>query len=138
LIEQFEVKPSILMAFFICVVHVFTFVSALYFDLPLFFYVVILLAVLISWVWSINQWSCHQHYFIKYESVYQSWSVSNDTQQWQRYENLSVAYINDALVWIILGSPGGNAMASLIGVDSMDNERFLQLRRCILCPNMFD
>ena len=138
MIEQFEVKPSLLVAIYIAVFHVFTFIGVLYFDASVLIRAVVLLALLASLARALKQWACQQQFFIKYESVYQCWSVSNDAQQWQLYESLSVAYLNDTLVWITRSSPGGENRAVIIGVDSMANERFLQLRRCIFCPDMFD
>ncbi len=125
------------MVIYIVILHVFTIVCVLGFDISLLMCAAVILMTLVSLVWSIKAWLC-QCYSIKYESLYKCWSVSTDAQQWQQYESVSVVYLNDTLVWIILGSPGTGARAAIIGVDSMPNERFLQLRRCILCPNMFD
>ena len=138
MIEQFEVKPSALMSLCIVIVHVFTFFAALCFDLPILIYVAILLGVLVSLAWFIHTYIHRQCFFLKYESHYQRWSASNDAKQWQRYDSLNVAYINSTLVWIILASPGRVSKSSLISVDSMAKDKFLQLRRCILCPEMFD
>ena len=126
------------MAVYIIVIHIFAVVCVLSFDIPTFVCAVAVLGLLATLLWSIKQWMRQQQYLIKYESIYKCWSVSIEAQQWQRYESISVAYLNDAFVWIILSSPGVPRKAKLIGVDSMGNERFLQLRRCILCPDMFD
>lgn len=136
--EQYEVKPSNFVAIYIIIVHVFTVVCVLNFDISMIISAVAVLVTLASMVWSINKWSCQHHYFIKYEPTYQCWSVSNDGHRWQRYESIRVAYLNDALVWITLSLPGSATRAALIVVDSIPSERFLQLRRCILCPDMFE
>jgi hypothetical protein len=119
-------------------IHVFTIVCVLVFDISIFISAATVLAIIASLVWSISKWLSMRRYFIKYESSDKCWSVSIDGQQWWRYKSISVAYLNDAFVWIILDSPGRATRAAIIGVDSMPSERFLQLRRCILCPNMFD
>ncbi len=125
------------MVTYIVILHVFSIVCVIGFDIPVLMSAFAILTIVVSLMWSIKTWRC-EHYSIKYESLYKYWSVSTDAQQWQRYESVSVAYLNDTLVWIILRSPGVVTKAAVIGVDSISNERFLQLRRCILCPDMFD
>ncbi|MFK7794261.1 MAG: protein YgfX [Gammaproteobacteria bacterium] len=137
MIEQFKVKPSGLVTAYIAIIHLFALICVLGFDIPNYLRTVGVFALLVSLLWSIKQWLCQQQYLIKYEGLYQCWSISVDAQEWRRYESVRVAYLNDAFVWIVLSSPGVPQKARLIGVDSMENERFLQLRRCILCPDMF-
>ena len=126
------------MAIYIAIVHVFTIVCVLGFDIPIFIRAVMTLVMLASLLWSIKKWAYQPRCYLKYESIYKCWGVSSDAQRWQRYESVSVSYLNDTLVWIILGSPGNANRAAIIGVDSLSHERFLQIRRCILCPEMFD
>ncbi len=131
-------RPSILVVIYIAAVHVFTIICLLGFDLPAPCCAVAILVILASLARSIRQWLCQAPYFIKFESVYSCWSVLVDAPPWQRHESINVAYLNDTLVWITLASPGSVKRVAIIGVDSMENERFRQLRRCILCPDMFD
>jgi hypothetical protein len=127
------------MLIYIVILHVFTIVCVLGFDIPLLMCTVVILMTLVALAWSIKAWLYQQRYSLKYESTYKCWSMSAaDVKQWQQYESVRVVYLNDTLVWIILGSPYSGTKAAIIGVDSMPNERFLQLRRCILCPDMFD
>ncbi|MFK8027692.1 MAG: protein YgfX [Gammaproteobacteria bacterium] len=138
MIEQFEVSPSRLMVIYIVFVHVFTIVCVMSFDLSMLLIASTTLILLISLAITLKQWSAKGHFFIKYESAFKCWSVSSDSNHWQRFEHLNVAYLNDSLVWIILSSPGKRSRAKIIGVDSLSNERFLQLRRCIICPGIFN
>ena len=126
------------MASYVVVIHVFTLIVVLCFDVPWWIHTIFLSAIMGSLVWAINSGLSQPHFFLKYESTYQRWSVSSDNRQWHQYESIRVAYLNESFVWIILASPGGARKAAIIGVDSMLNERFLQLRRCILCPDLFN
>lgn len=126
------------MVIYIVLVHVFTIVCVHGFDMPLILIVSATLGLLGSLVVSLKQWSYKGRFFIKYESIFKCWSVSSDSSHWQRYEHIEVAYLNDSLVWIILSSPGKRSRAEVIGVDSLTYQRFLQLRRCIICPGMFN
>ena len=129
--------PSRLMTIYIVVIHVFTGICILSFDIPTTLCAVGVIILLASFLWCLKQWVFQPQSLIKYEYIYKRWSVSDDVQQWQYYESVNVVYLNDTFVWIILSSPGIPSQAKLIGVDSMEDERFLQLRRCILCPEMF-
>ncbi len=137
MIQQFKVKPSSALAVCIVIAHAFTIISVLCFDVAIIVRASVALLLMISLAWNLYKWS-HNHYFIKYESAYTRWSMSLDARRWQQYETVSIAYLNGAFVWIILSSPSRVSRAAIIGVDSMSAERFLQLRRCILCPDILD
>lgn len=141
MIEQFEVKPSGLIVIYSIFVHALTLLCVLSFDIPVMASSVAVFLISVSFVAAVRSQKQPSSCSIKYESKYPCWNIcwnaSADEQVWQRYETVKIAYLNDTFVWIIMNSPNNVSRAVLIGVDSLPNERFLQLRRCILCPTMF-
>ena len=134
--QQFEIKPSVQIVISISIVHLFVGFSVIYFDVTINVKSVLLIFVLASLIWQINQWR-KSGLFAQYKSQNGSWDLSFDNQHWQCYETIKTAYLNGSFVWIIFSAPGQRTRSVIIGVDSMPTERFLQLRRCILCPGMY-
>ncbi len=134
--QQFEIKPSAQIAISISIVHLFAGFSVIYFDVTIDMKSALLILVLASVTWQLNRWR-KSGLFANYESQSDCWKLSLDNQHWQYYETIKTAYLNGSLVWIIFSAPGQRTRSVIIGVDSMPAERFLQLRRCILCPAMY-
>ncbi len=88
MIQQFEVKPSGVLAVCIVIAHLVAIICVLGFDIAIIVKASVVLLILASLAWSFYQWS-HNHYFIKYEPAYTRWSMSFDAQQWQQYETVS-------------------------------------------------
>lgn len=75
-------------------------------------------------------------YILMYESNTKLWKVCEKCDNWQQYNTLSAMYINQWFVWIVLSNSDNKTKGLIIGRDSLPSERYLQLRRCILCPEV--
>lgn len=137
MIQIFEVKPSIRVAACIFVVHVFVIFCVLNFEIAIYVSTGMVLAIFASLYWQISAWLRH-HCFLRYESASSCWSISFDKEHWQHYSAISCLYLNDSFMWLILRSSVSAHTSAIIGADSMPTERYLQLRRCIICPGIFN
>lgn len=137
MIQSFEIKPSRYVAAYIFIVHAFTLFCALSFEVSALICLSLVIAIFASMAWQIFTWA-RRHYFLKYEPKVQCWSISSDKHQWRRYNSVTYIYLNNSFVWLILRASGGASTSVIIGVDSMPTERYLQLRRCIICPGIFN
>ena len=135
--ELFEVKPSHTISIYIVAIHLCGLILILLFQIPPAVCVAGVILLAFSLLDGVKRYLSRSHYWLKYEPIYKYWAISIDGKVWRRYQDLRVVCLNDALVWIILSSAGQSQSAVMIGVDCMLNERFLQLRRCILCPDAF-
>lgn len=75
-------------------------------------------------------------YYLIFELKSSLWKFSEDGVKWQYFDGLSAIYVNRWFVWIVLSNQHNHSKGLIIGSDSLLDERFMQLRRCILCPNL--
>ena len=65
-----------------------------------------------------------------------SWQLSDDLRSWLHVNSISAIYVNEWFVWIVIGMNNAHKKGIIIGRDSLSAERFIQLRRCILSPDV--
>lgn len=90
--------------------------------------------LIISWV------QIKRHYVSMYTLTYQAktntWAIAEIEGNYEQYTDISKIFVNEWFVWIVLKQLNITSRGIFIGRDSLPSERFVQLRRCILCPDI--
>ncbi len=73
---------------------------------------------------------------IQFEPAAGVWKQGGNTGSWLRFNRISKIYINQWFVWVVFCTHEKRAKGIIIGRDSLPIERFMQLRRCILSPQV--
>ena len=136
MIYEFKVKASIYVALTIITAHSFSIGLISLFAIPVTLKLVAIVMTVISLCWQLHKWY-ESDIEIRYQASNQSWTVPGEGKCGQSYSVIKTVYLCDVFVWIILSSPGQAVKPVIVGVDSLESEKFLQLRRCILCPELF-
>lgn len=77
-----------------------------------------------------------QNVHINFTSNNMLWSITENSKKCEYYHSASCRYINAWFVWIVFSNSNGSKKGIIIGRDSLPTERFMQLRRCILNPEL--
>lgn len=133
--QHFHVRHS--RTIFLLVTFLYLAVNAIviHFHLPISAKIVVISLLLVAWL--INHLRPYSKSFqLIYESKLDLWSLSEDRENWQQFRSLDKIYVNQWFVWVVLSNSDKLTKGLIIGRDSLPSERYLQLRRCILCPEV--
>ncbi len=70
----------------------------------------------------------------EYNANKDRWQVSKATGEWIQVFKIRAIYVTDRCAWINFHTGSGKVIAVLIGADALPADKFLQLRRSVICP----
>ena len=97
---------------------------------------VFLILVLLTFLVILVRREYKKEIVLKYDYVLMEWCVGEPNSGDIRFDVISKAYINDWFIWVIFSAHGKHSKGIIIGRDSLPIERFMQLRRYILSPEV--
>ena len=136
MIETFKIKASNFIALAIVVSHVISVVLIVQFAVPIVIKLMVGVIVICSLNWQLLKWH-KSNMVLRFQPSVCCWSTSIDSKHWLAYSAIKKVYLCDVFVWIVLSSPGKVDKPVILSVDSLEGDKFIQLRRCILCPELF-
>jgi len=135
LIQQFAVKRSIILLCSFLFIHLAAMSVSINFQIPVSW------KLLLTCVLFVSLFIClvleyQKKFCIQFEPATQIWKLQVNDGSWLRFNTVSKIYINQWFVWVVFCTHNKHAKGIIIGRDSLPVERFMQLRRCILSPQV--
>ncbi len=135
MIEEFYVKFSPGFFIFLVGLHIIVFGVAINFQIPSIVKLLIIVFMLVISYAKFKQIK-DEFCILKFDSKTKTWKMSKDGRNWHCFDVVNTIYLNDWFVWLVFKNSTKHTQGVIIGRDSLPIERFMQLRRCILCPEV--
>ena len=132
---QFEIKPSRNITFLLLAVFVLAIFTVFQFAILLWVKIFLVITICSYGIWEIRKWKTSR-YVLCFETQTQQWNVSLNQSEVRIINSLWPLYLSDRFVLLRLDLGGRNTACVLVLTDSLAKDKFLQLRRCILCPEV--
>ncbi len=130
--EIFEVQPSKWVLAWIIVIHLLAMAVIAMFVLPIEIKGMLGLLVVILGVWQWRKWSS-RIWRLQFDASRGQWKMGSGYQDWNLIDSVQPIYVNDQLIWLKFYC-AGRSLTVIAGVDSLSKEKYLRLRRSVICP----
>lgn len=74
---------------------------------------------------------------VYFHPLTQKWSASKNNQKPKMYDQIRTVYLNEKFLWVILESSKSEKLSLMTSAESMTDDKYRQLRRYIISPELF-
>ena len=131
--ERFEIRPSKILVQWIIAIHLMCALTICWFSISVPV-VALLLGLLGCSVWWQIKRMHKQNVLLEYNYVQDSWRVTQKDYIWINMIKVQPIYVNTKFVWLNFFGQERAPMTVIVGADSLDKAKYLQLRRSVICP----
>lgn len=131
--ERFIVQPSKMILRWLMAVHVIAAIVVTLFSISLGFRLGLIVLLVISAGWQFKQWKSNKR-ILEFNSVDQRWLLTRHGNKWHEMVKVQPVYITSKCIWLNFFGQQGSLVTVLVGADTMNEAKYLQLRRSVICP----
>ena len=117
------------------IIHILVFNIVLLYQASVYVKIFVCSLILLSFITNMRN-EFHRKDILRFDVANKSWQISIDRLNYQQITKLSCLHANEWYVCALLEFNQQTSKTFLIGSDSLLAERFMQLRRCILSPEV--
>ena len=133
MIERFEIQPARIVWQWILMIHSICAVVVCLFAVSLLIKGLLLAFLMVSLVWQIKH-RCSHKLLIEYNSGQNHWRIMNKDYIWNDMVSIQPVYVNTKFIWLNFFGQQRAFVSVIVGADSLDEAKYLQLRRSVICP----
>ena len=131
--ERFTMQPSKMILHWLLVVHMIAVIVITLFSVSLAIQLALIVLLLASAWWQFNQWKINE-LLLEFNSVDQRWRLTKHENEWQDMVKVQPIYITSKIIWLNFFGQQGSLVTVIVGADTMNEAKYLQLRRSVICP----
>ena len=131
--KRFIVQPSKMILRWLFSLHAAAIIVITLFAISSYIKWMLIFLVLISCWWQFKQWKANK-LFLEFNALNQQWVLSKDEIQWEEMIKVRPIYVTNKFIWLNFFGQLGSLVTVIIGADSMNEAKYLQLRRSVICP----
>lgn len=129
----FEIQPSKILLRWLIALHVLAGFTIGLFFVSLIFKLPLILFVVWSALRQLKLWHTHA-ITLEFDTTKECWRVSKGQSEWLQVKKVQAVYLTEQLIWLNFYTANRQLVTAMIGVDSMDTAKIIQLRRSVICP----
>ncbi len=133
---NFNIKQSKLVAAYLVGSHLLAAICLLNTSVPVNIVIILSGLLLCSFYYQLNRWKFDRYHLI-FKPLTNHWQLTKNQQSKKQFNQLRTVYLNSAFIWIILSSTIHGRQSLILGVDSLSEEEYRQIRRYIISPELF-
>ena len=117
------------------VIHILVFYIVVLYEVSIYVKIIVCSIILLSLITNIRN-EFQRKDILRFDVSNKSWQISIDRLNYQQISKISCLHASEWCVFVLLDFNQRRSKTFLIGSDSLLAERFMQLRRCILSPEV--
>ena len=129
----FEIQPSKILFRWLIALHVLAGFTIGLFFVSLLFKLPLILLVIWSALRQLKIWHTRP-ITLEFDTTKERWRVSKGQSEWLQVKKVHPIYVTNSLIWLNFYTANRQLVTAMIGVDSMDAAKIIQLRRSVICP----
>ena len=130
--ETFELKPLGLVLSWIIIIHLLAGVMTSLFVITMEIKILLACLVALHGIWQFRGWA-GRRWHLQFDANRQLWNVAMGERVWKEVTSVQPVYINDRLIWLKFVC-AGRSLTVIADANSVSNQKFMQLRRSVICP----
>lgn len=129
----FDIQPSKILLRWLIVVHMLAGFTIGLFFVSLIFKLPLILLVVWSALRQLKLWRTRA-ITLEFDTTKECWRVSKDQSGWRQVDKVQTVYVAEQFIWLNFYTINRQLVTAMVGVDSMDAAKIIQLRRSVICP----
>lgn len=133
---KFKLQQSFCLILYLVVLHMLVVICIYKFLVPENVKIVLMMIAFLSVCRYFHQYR-YETFNVYFHPLTQKWSASKNNQKPKMYDQIRTVYLNQKFLWVILESSKSEKLSLMTSAESMTDDKYRQLRRYIISPELF-